>query len=126
MQFLQIENSLFLSLIVFLGSFIPVLGVVLSGAPICAVAIVQDGGSLMLALWVIIGILVVHFIETSILNPKIVGTFLHLHPVLVLVILAIGEHFFGAWGLLLGLPIAVYIFRIVILDEGLPWEKKST
>jgi predicted PurR-regulated permease PerM len=125
MQFLAIENSLFLSLIVFICSFIPVLGVVLSGAPICTVAIIQDGGSFTLALAVIAGILIIHFIETSILNPKIVGTFLHLHPVLVLVILALGEHFFGAWGLLLGLPVAVYLIRIVILGEGLPWEKNN-
>jgi predicted PurR-regulated permease PerM len=123
-KILGIENGLFLSVIVFLCSFIPVLGVVLSGAPIAAMAIIQDGGGFMLALWAILGILVIHFIETSLLNPKIVGTFLHLHPVLVLVILALGEHFFGAWGLLLGLPVAVYIIRIVILDEGLPWEKK--
>jgi predicted PurR-regulated permease PerM len=123
-KMLGIENGLFLSVIVFLCSFIPVLGVVLSGAPIAAMAIIQDGGGFMLALWAIMGILIIHFIETSLLNPKIVGTFLHLHPVLVLVILALGEHFFGAWGLLLGLPVAVYIIRIVILDEGLPWEKK--
>jgi predicted PurR-regulated permease PerM len=121
---LGIENTIFLSVIVFLSSFIPVLGVVLSGAPIAVMAIIQDGGSFMLAFWAIFGILIIHFIETSLLNPKIVGTFLHLHPVLVLVILALGEHFFGAWGLLLGLPVAVYIIRIVILDEGLPWEKK--
>lgn len=124
-QFLGIENELFLSAIVFICSFIPVLGVVLSGLPIAAMAIIQDGGSISLALWAIVGILVVHFIETSLLNPKIVGTFLHLHPVLVLAILAIGEHFFGVWGLLLGVPVMVYIIRLVILNEGLPWEKKK-
>lgn len=123
MKFLFIENSIFFAAIVFICSFIPVIGVVLSGAPICVMAIIQDGGSFMLALWIIVGILAVHFFETSYLNPKIVGTFLHLHPVLVLIILAIGEHFFSTWGLLLGLPVAVYIIRIVILGEGLPWQK---
>ena len=123
-SFLGIENGLFLASLVFLCSFIPVLGVVISGAPIAIMALIQDGGSIAIAAWAILGILAVHFIETSILNPKIVGTFLHLHPVLVLVILALGEHFFGVWGLLLGLPVAVYIIRIIILDEGLPWEKK--
>ncbi len=121
---LGIENELFLSAIVFICSFIPVLGVVLSGIPIAAMALIQDGGGLGVALWSIVGILVVHFIETSLLNPKIVGTFLHLHPVLVLAILAIGEHFFGIWGLLLGVPVVVYIIRIVIFNEGLPWEKR--
>jgi predicted PurR-regulated permease PerM len=43
---------------------------------------------------------VIHLLETSFLGPKIVGKVSHLHPVMVLVILAIGEHFFGIWGLL--------------------------
>ena len=124
MKYFGVENALFLSSIVFLASFIPVLGVVLSSVPIAIMSIVQDGGGITLALWMVGAILLVHFIETSFLNPKIVGTFLHLHPVMVLAILAIGEHFFGAWGLLLGTPVAVYILRVVVLDEGLPWESK--
>ncbi|MFP6739806.1 MAG: AI-2E family transporter, partial [Planctomycetota bacterium] len=66
------------------------------------------------------GILVIHLIEAWILNPKILGDMLHLHPVMVLAILAVGEHFFGVWGLLLGVPVIVYILRFVILDEGIP------
>jgi predicted PurR-regulated permease PerM len=45
---------------------------------------------------------------------------LHLHPVMVLAILTISEHFFGIWGLLLGCPIMVYIIRFVIFDDGIP------
>lgn len=123
-KILGIENELFLSAIVFICSFIPVLGVVLSALPIAVMAIIQDDGGFMLAVWAVLGILIVHFIETSYLNPKIVGTFLHLHPVLVLTILAVGEHFFGIWGLLLGCPVMVYVIRFVILNEGLPWEKE--
>ncbi len=119
-RFLDIQNEAFLCSIVFVCSFIPVLGVVLSSVPIAIMAIVQDGGSIMLAIWAIVAILVIHFIETSALNPKILGEMLHLHPVLVLAILAIGEHFFGVWGLLLGVPVIVYIIRFVILDEGIP------
>jgi predicted PurR-regulated permease PerM len=110
----------FLCAIVFVCSFIPVLGVVLSSIPIAIVALVQRDGSMFLALQAIAGILVIHFIETSLLNPKILGDMLHLHPVAVLAVLAIGEHFFGVWGLLLGVPIAVYIFRCVILNESIP------
>lgn len=75
---------------------------------------------MLMAIQAIIAILIIHFIETSILNPKIVGDMLHFHPVMVLAVLAIGEHFFGVWGLLLGVPVAVYIIRFVILNEGIP------
>ena len=117
---LGIENELLLCLFVFIGSFIPVLGVLLSGIPIALQAVIQPDGSLVLALQAIAGILLIHFLETSLLSPKIVGKVLHLHPVMVLVILAIGEHFFGLWGLLLGVPVAVYLFRVVILKEPIP------
>lgn len=116
----DIQHGLFLSAVVFICSFIPVVGVVISGIPIAMVAMTQENGSLMISLWAIAAILIVHFAETSFFNPKIVGNMLHLHPVLVLVILAISEHFFKVWGLLLGVPVAVYIIRYVILDEVLP------
>lgn len=119
-KLLGIQNAAFLCSLVFLCSFIPVLGVVLSSVPIAVVAITQEDGGVMLAVWAIVAILIVHFIETSMLNPKILGDMLHLHPVLVLAILAISEHFFGVWGLLLGVPVAVYIIRFVILEEGIP------
>jgi predicted PurR-regulated permease PerM len=114
-----IQNEVFLCAIVFLCSFIPVLGVVFSSVPIAVMAIIQPEGSFLLAIYAIIGILAVHFIETSILNPKILGDMLHLHPVMVLGILAMGEYFFQVWGLLLGVPVAVYIIRYVILAEDM-------
>ncbi len=126
---LGIENPIFLASLVFLCSFIPVLGVVISSVPIAVVAITQQGGGnfidngFLLALAAVAGVLVVHFIETSILNPKILGDMLHLHPVMVLGILAVGEYFFGVWGLLLGVPVAVYIFRCVILGEELDFAR---
>lgn len=119
-HFLGIQNAAFLCFIVFLCSFVPVLGVVFSSVPIAVMALTQDGGSLGLAVWSIVAILFIHFLETSIFNPRIVGNMLHLHPVLVLAILAICEHFFGVWGLLLGVPVFVYIIRFVILQEGIP------
>jgi predicted PurR-regulated permease PerM len=119
-RILGVQNEIFLSAVVFICSFIPVLGVVLSSVPIALMAIIQEDGGLLLALSSIGGILIVHFIETSLLNPKIMGNMLHLHPVLVLAILAICEHFFGVWGLLLGVPVVVYIIRFVILEEGIP------
>jgi predicted PurR-regulated permease PerM len=72
-------------------------------------------GGFILALELVGCVLLIHFIETTLLNPKIMGDMLKLHPLLVLIILLVGEHFFGVWGLLLGVPVTVYIFRFVIL-----------
>jgi predicted PurR-regulated permease PerM len=120
MVVIGIDHPLVLSVIVFVCSFIPVFGVILSGIPIVIVAIVQPGGSIIIALYMVAVILAIHFIESNVLNPRIVGHVLHLHPVLVLVVLLVAEHFFGVWGLLLGMPVAVYVISHVILGEPIP------
>jgi predicted PurR-regulated permease PerM len=107
-----VSKIAFLSLIVFLCSFIPVAGVFISSVPICLIVLEQNGveGLLLMAL-VIWGI---HIIEAYFLNPKIFGNRLHINPVLVLIILTIGGKLFGIWGLLLGVPICTYIFTDAI------------
>src|SRR5690606_18472722 len=66
-RFLGIDNEVFLCAIVFICSFIPVLGVVLSSVPIAIMAIIQPGGSFLLAVEITVAIIIIHFIETSIL-----------------------------------------------------------
>jgi predicted PurR-regulated permease PerM len=115
-----VEYKFVLALMTFVFSFIPVVGVILSGIPICAVAIFQPGGSLLMAVQVVIAIAVIHMIEGMILAPRIIGKIGHLSPVLVIAILLVSEHFFGMWGLILGVPVAIYIIRIVILNKAIP------
>ena len=113
----EVENRAFLCTIVFICSFIPVVGVILSSVPIALMCLQQPGGGIVLVLELVAAIIVIHFIETTVLNPKVMGDMLKLHPLLVLIILVVGEHFFGIWGLLLGVPVCVYIFRYVILRK---------
>ena len=117
---IEVENAFFLCAIVFACSFIPVLGVIISSVPIALMAILQPDGSLWLAGQSVIGIIIIHLIESSVLNPKIVGNVLHVHPFMVLAVLTIGEHFFGIWGLLLAVPVWVFIFRVAVLNEEIP------
>jgi predicted PurR-regulated permease PerM len=116
-QFLNMSFEIFLCTIVFFCSFIPILGVVLSTVPIAILAYQEHG--ILISGYAILGIIGIHFIETSILNPKILGDMLKLHPVLILGVLVVAEHFFGMWGLLLGVPVMVYFIRYVILGEKL-------
>ncbi len=115
-----VEYKFVLALVVFVFSFIPVLGVILSGLPLCAIAILQPGGSLLMALQVVVAIAIIHLIEGMILSPRIIGKIGHLHPVLVIAILLVSEKFFGMWGLVLGVPVAIYIIRVVILNSPIP------
>ncbi len=106
----------FISMIVFICSFIPVAGVFMSSVPICLVALQLSGLGLMF--FAAILITVIHMIETYILNPRIYGHQLHLNPVIVLIILTVGGKLFGVWGLVLGVPICTYIFGYAIRFKG--------
>jgi len=116
---LGIPSVALLSLIVFVCSFIPVLGVIISTAPMVLVAL--NTGGLMLAIAVVGLITVIHIIEAYGLNPLIYGKHLKLNPVLVLIILLVAYHSFGLWGMILGVPVAYYfihdVFGVPLWDE---------
>ena len=38
----------------------------------------------------------------------------------VIAILLVAEHFFEMWGLILGVPMAIYLIRVVILNDTIP------
>jgi len=101
-----------LALLVFLCSFIPVLGVFLSTTP--AVLVALNAGGVARAGGVILMVLCVHAVETYVLNPLIYGRHLRLNPALVLIILYVGHHMFGVWGMVLGVPVAHYLLHDVL------------
>lgn len=111
LSLLGVPSLTVLSLIVFLCSFIPVLGVFISTVPIVLVAINAEG--LNLAILAVLMVIVVHAIEAYLLNPMIYGKHLKINSVVVLIILFIGHHAFGVWGMLLGVPVAHYFLHNV-------------
>jgi len=127
LMILDIPSIALLSLIVFVCSFIPVLGVFISTTPMVLVALNADG--LTLAVGIIVMITIIHIIEAYVLNPMIYGKHLKLNPVLVLIILLIAYHGFGLWGMILGVPVAHYfihdVFGVPLWDERHLTPKKT-
>jgi predicted PurR-regulated permease PerM len=83
-------------------SIIPIFGSIMSAVPVVIIGLTQDFWT---ALWVLLWIVGIHQVEANLLNPKIIGVAAKIHPVLVVLALIIGEHFFGLWGALLGVPV---------------------
>ncbi|HEU4581608.1 MAG TPA: AI-2E family transporter [Polyangiaceae bacterium] len=90
-----------MALIAGIMSIIPIFGSILSSIPAVLIGLTQ---SFFTAFWVLIWILLIHQVEANLLNPKIIGVAARLHPVLVVFVLIVGEHFFGLWGALLAVP----------------------
>jgi predicted PurR-regulated permease PerM len=117
---LDIPLVAMLSVIVFVCSFVPVLGVLISTTPIVLVALNTGGPGLSLA--AIALVIVIHAVEAYLLNPIIYGKHMKLNPVLTLIILYVGYHAFGLWGMLLGVPVARYFIHDVI---GVPARERA-
>ena len=83
---------------------LPIFGTIISTAPVVLLALTGGGPSkALLALGLILGI---HALEAYILNPKILGDAARIHPVLIVLALVVGEHYFGLVGALLAFPTA--------------------
>lgn len=110
--FMQMPQILTLSLMIFIFSLVPVAGVIVSSIPLSIIAY-SEGGFKQVA-YIIIMIVVVHAIETYVLNPQFMASRTELPVFYTFVVLMVGEHFFGVWGLIVGVPI--FVFFLDLLD----------
>ena len=93
-------------------NLIPYLGLAVSAIPAILISLLSGNilGSLAKA-GIVFGI--VQTLDGSVIGPRIVGESVGLHPVWVILALAVGSFFFGFVGLLLAMPAAVFIKLIV-------------
>ncbi len=121
----DVKFALTLSLLTAVTSLIPIFGVFISSIPIILMALTN---SFITALLMLAWILLIHFIEGNILNPKIIGKSAEIHPVLVILALMAGERVYGIFGALIAVPIfsilqTSYLFiREIVFAEGGPFE----
>ena len=106
---LGVKAIALLCTIVFMCGLIPVLGMIISSVPIVLMAV--NSGGIDLGLWALLMIVLIHLLEAYVLNPRIVSSVMHINPVMTLIILYIAHTLLGLWGMLLGVPIAVYFYR---------------
>ncbi len=99
-----------LSVLVFLGAFLPVIGALLAGMVAVLVAL-ADGG-LGTGLAVLILIVAVQQVEGNVLQPMIMRRAVALHPIVVLTALAIGASLAGIVGAFLSLPVAAVLSAV--------------
>lgn len=89
-------------LLVFVASFIPIVGAVGSGAVVVLVALVVKG---WVAALIMLGIvLLVQQVEAHILQPFLLGRAVSLHPLVVIVAVGLGAYLLGIVGALFAVP----------------------
>lgn len=101
-----------LAIMIFFLGLIPVAGVIISLIPLCFIAY-SNGGPIQV-LYIVIIVAVVHALEAYVLNPKLMSSKTNLPVFYTFIVLIFSEHFFGVWGLILGIPI--FVFLLDVLD----------
>jgi len=103
-----------IAFMIFILSLIPVAGVFISLIPLCLVAF--KVGGLIKVIFVLIMIFIIHAIESYILNPKFMSNSTNLPIFVTFAVLIVSDHFMGTWGLLLGIPIFIFVLDLIGVD----------
>src|SRR3954449_13436687 len=100
-----------IGVIVFLGAFIPLVGAFLSGTVAVLVALVAQGP--VVALLMLGGVVLVQQIEAHVLQPFLMGRFVSVHPLGVILAIAIGAIVAGIVGAVVAVPLAAALNAVV-------------
>jgi putative heme transporter len=108
-----------LAALVFLGAFVPIVGATISATVAALVALVSGG--VVPAVLVVVAIIVIQQVEGNLLYPVIVGRAVSLHPLAILLVLAVGSVVAGLAGAVLSVPIGAAAWTAVkplLPDDG--------
>lgn len=95
------------TILVFLASFVPIVGAVASGAVVVLIALVDKGAvAALIMVAIVVG---VHFLESHVLQPFLMGHAVSIHPLAVIVVVAAGTYMFGLAGALFAVPLTALL-----------------
>lgn len=117
---IQVPLALPLGFLVFIGSFIPVVGALVTGAVAVLLALVANGwvnALIMLAI-----VLLVQQLESHLLQPFIMGRAVNLHPVAVILAVAAGSSVAGILGALFAVPMLAVANSVVRYIARRGWD----
>jgi predicted PurR-regulated permease PerM len=105
-----------ISILVFVGSFVPVVGAIVTGVIAVVVVLVSNG---WVAALIMLGVvLLVQQIESHALQPFLMGQAVSLHPVAVILAVAAGSYAAGIVGALFAVPLAAVLNTVILYLNG--------
>ncbi len=121
--FLGVPLAVPIAILVFLGSFIPIVGAVATGALAVFVALVYNGPVIALIMLGIV--LLVQQVEGHVLQPLIMGTAVKVHPLGVVVAVATGSLLAGIPGALFAVPVAAVVNVMILSVASGAWKNDA-
>lgn len=114
--FLGFDNVLGLGSMLFILGLIPVAGLIIALIPLIIIAFIIGGIPKIVDVLILLGIL--HLLENYIIKPKLMSISVHLPIFFVFLILIFSEHYMGIWGLIIGIPLFVFLLDILQVVES--------
>jgi predicted PurR-regulated permease PerM len=121
---LGLPLALPIALIVFLGSFIPIVGAFVTGALAIFVALVYQGFTAALIMFAIV--IVVQQVEGQILQPFIIGKSVRIHPLAVVLAVTIGAYLAGIPGALFAVPLLALVNVFIRYIASGAWKSTTS
>ncbi len=109
-----VKFALVLAILNGVFNIIPYFGPIIGGVPTVFVALIDSPSK---AIWTIIVMFILQQLEGNILSPKITGDSTNMHPIIIIILLLIGEMFGGLVGMILAVPIGV-IIKVIYEDAN--------
>lgn len=106
LYFMGVQFSFLIGIIAGLFDIIPYFGAIIGAMPAIFMAALQ---SPTLAMKVALLFLFIHQLEGSVIQPKILGEIIGLHPLTVIFFVFIGGELAGVFGMLIGVPIGAFL-----------------
>jgi predicted PurR-regulated permease PerM len=111
MALFHVPYALLLGVLAFLLEFVPILGVIVSGA-LCTLLALTQGW--LIALGVLLYFIGIHILEGDVIGPRVIGGAVGLHPIVAIAALIAGGELFGLWGVLFAAPVAGILQALLI------------
>jgi predicted PurR-regulated permease PerM len=112
-----------IAVVVFLASFIPVVGAIVSGAFAVVIALVFVGP--LQAVIMLAAVIGVHLLESHVLQPLVMGGAVHVHPLAVVLAVAAGSYVGGVAGALFAVPFVATLNVMVRYIAGGSWKART-
>ncbi|MDP9805640.1 putative PurR-regulated permease PerM [Trueperella bonasi] len=106
-----------IAVVVFLFSFIPIVGAFLSGF-LAVVIVLVNTQSIAMALLMLLGVIVVQQLEGNVLQPVLQGNALNMHALAIVIFVTGGSAVAGIFGALFAVPVAAAINTALLYFQG--------
>lgn len=117
--FLGVPLAVPIGILVFLGSFVPIVGAVLTGIVAVLIALLYNGPLIALAMLAMV--LIVQQVEGHVLQPFLMGSAVKVHPLAVVLVVAGGAMIAGIPGALFAVPLAAFVNVVAVSLSSGSW-----